>query len=126
MKPKVQQTEESIQESESDKSVRQITPASGVQQNLVPIQLASWIPGTSSQAEKRETQQVKNGEEVHTRPARKLTFATETPHATLTLAEVVKNNRTQNQGMKLKFYPPVMKDGIKVVQLNQQEIDKQR
>ncbi|XP_070026484.1 uncharacterized protein [Nicotiana sylvestris] len=29
LKPKVQQTEESIQESESDKSVRQITPASG-------------------------------------------------------------------------------------------------
>lgn len=42
------------------------------------------------------------------------------------MAEVVKNNLTQTQGTKLNFYPPMIKYGIKVVQLNQQEIDKQK
>ncbi|XP_019228865.1 PREDICTED: uncharacterized protein LOC109209956 [Nicotiana attenuata] len=123
--PKVQLTVESAPKPDSDKLMRQITPASGVKQNLAPIQLASWLPGSSSQMEKRENQQAKNGEEGHVQPARKLTFATET-HAMPTMAEVVKNNRTQTQGMKLNFYPPVIKDGIKVMQLNHQEIDKQK
>ncbi|XP_070019439.1 uncharacterized protein [Nicotiana sylvestris] len=42
-----------------------------------------------------------------------------------TMADVVKNNRAQHLGMKLKFFPPVIKNGVKVVQLNEIEMEKQ-
>lgn len=59
-------------------------------------------------------------------PARKLNFVMEPQQAKPTMAEMVKNNMTQNQGMKLNFYPPVLKDGVKVVQLNHRDIDEQK
>ncbi|XP_016441540.1 uncharacterized protein LOC107767132 [Nicotiana tabacum] len=53
---------------------------------------------------------------------RKLTFSATSSGTKPMMVEVVKGNRVQNLGLKLDYYPPVMKDGIKVVKLNPQEI----
>ncbi|XP_019246521.1 PREDICTED: uncharacterized protein LOC109226182 [Nicotiana attenuata] len=41
------------------------------------------------------------------------------------MAEVVKGNRQQQVGQKLDYFPPVMKDGVKVVKLDPKEIEEQ-
>ncbi|XP_019234070.1 PREDICTED: uncharacterized protein LOC109214587 [Nicotiana attenuata] len=41
------------------------------------------------------------------------------------MTDVVKGNRIIQQGMQLKFYPPEVRDGIKIVKLNQQEMEQQ-
>nr|XP_016466880.1 PREDICTED: uncharacterized protein LOC107789555 [Nicotiana tabacum] len=40
----------------------------------------------------------------------------------INLAEVVKGNISQRQGMQLEYYPPIIKEGVKVVRLNQIEV----
>lgn len=42
-----------------------------------------------------------------------------------TMAEVVKGNRSQQLALKLDYYPPVLRDGLKVVKLNQTELEMQ-
>lgn len=42
-----------------------------------------------------------------------------------TLADVVKGNKALQQGMKLDYYAPVMKEGTKVVKLNRAEVAEQ-
>ncbi|XP_070054962.1 uncharacterized protein [Nicotiana tomentosiformis] len=54
--------------------------------------------------------------------ARKLTFSATSSGVKPTMAEVVKGNREQQTRLKLDYFPPVMKDGVKVVKLNPQEI----
>ncbi|XP_070056714.1 uncharacterized protein [Nicotiana tomentosiformis] len=41
------------------------------------------------------------------------------------MTEAVKGNRQQQLGMKLEYFPPVLKDSVKVVKLNPQEIEEQ-
>ncbi|XP_019260707.1 PREDICTED: uncharacterized protein LOC109238677 [Nicotiana attenuata] len=41
-----------------------------------------------------------------------------------TMADVVKNNRAQHLGMQLKFFPPVINNGVKAVQLNEIKTEK--
>nr|XP_016515889.1 PREDICTED: uncharacterized protein LOC107832538 [Nicotiana tabacum] len=55
--------------------------------------------------------------------ARKLTFSSTTTKPTL--AEIVQGNRSVQQGMKLNYYPPIIKDGKKIVRLNQVEVEEQ-
>ncbi|XP_016451197.1 uncharacterized protein LOC107775908 [Nicotiana tabacum] len=57
--------------------------------------------------------------------SRKLAFSAISSGTKPTMAEVVKGNREQNMGLKLNYYPPVMKDVIKIVKLNPQEIAEQ-
>ncbi|XP_075104760.1 uncharacterized protein LOC142178874 [Nicotiana tabacum] len=57
--------------------------------------------------------------------AKKLTFSATSSGTKPMMAEVVKGNREQNMGLNLNYYPPVMKDGIKIVKLNPQEIAEQ-
>lgn len=72
-KSKSQMVEEA---SPKARSVRQITPALGVIQNLAPIQLASWISGAANK-----------GDEGNVHPARKLNFVMEPQQAKPTMAE---------------------------------------
>ncbi|XP_009796077.2 uncharacterized protein LOC107828811 [Nicotiana tabacum] len=41
------------------------------------------------------------------------------------MADVVKGNRTVQQGLQLNIYPPEVRDGVKVVKLNQKKIEQQ-
>lgn len=43
--------------------------------------------------------------------ARKLTFSTVSRAEQLMAAEVVKGNRSQQLGLKLDYFPPVLKEG---------------
>lgn len=100
---------------------RMVTPDSGIPQNLAPLQLVNWIPRAERtavpiQIEVSESTESK-GEEEATVIARKLTFSNEARETKPTMAEVLKDNRLKHQGMKLNYYAPIMKDGVKVVKL---------
>ncbi|OIT35019.1 hypothetical protein A4A49_03017 [Nicotiana attenuata] len=58
-----------------------------------------------------------------TTAACKLTYLVGLPAKSM--AEVVKGNRMKDQGMQLKLYPLVIKDGVKLVELNQNEVERQ-
>ncbi|OIS97046.1 hypothetical protein A4A49_60631, partial [Nicotiana attenuata] len=91
---------------------RLITPENGIPQKLAPIQLLHWLPGMGSAptvmqavppaVEKEVLQPMAAG---MTTTTRKLTYSAGS-QAKKTMAEVVKTNRAQTQGMQLKFYPP--------------------
>nr|XP_009606856.1 uncharacterized protein LOC104101141 [Nicotiana tomentosiformis] len=49
--------------------------------------------------------------------ARKLTFSTVSRAEKLMAADIVKGNRSQQLGIKLDYFPLVLKDGVKTVQL---------
>ncbi|OIS97215.1 hypothetical protein A4A49_22998 [Nicotiana attenuata] len=57
--------------------------------------------------------------------ARKLTFSAGIEPMKPTLAAVVQGNRSIQQGLKLNYYPPVVKDGKKIVKLNLVEVEEQ-
>ncbi|OIT02999.1 hypothetical protein A4A49_04669 [Nicotiana attenuata] len=57
--------------------------------------------------------------------ARKLTFSAGVEPMKPTLAAVVQGNRSIQQGLKLNYYPPVVKDGKKIVKLNLVEVEEQ-
>ncbi|KAK4345490.1 hypothetical protein RND71_035666 [Anisodus tanguticus] len=57
--------------------------------------------------------------------ARKLTYSAGTEEKGKSLAEVVRGDQKKNQGMQLKFYQPKVRDGLKVVELNPKELEKQ-
>ncbi|XP_019248632.1 PREDICTED: uncharacterized protein LOC109227894 [Nicotiana attenuata] len=118
-------------ESTEDNSNRMVTPESGVIQHLAPVQLVQWMPGMGSaptimQAPPpKEIETIKVTENNLNTAARKLTYSTRSGEEKRTMADVVKGNRTVQQGMQLKFYPPEVRDGIKIVKLNQQEMEQQ-
>ncbi|XP_070049158.1 uncharacterized protein [Nicotiana tomentosiformis] len=108
---------------------RQITPESGVPQTLALIQLGHCLPGMGSAPTVLQTGPQPDIAETPPEPdawatnvARKLTFSATSSGVKRTMAEVVKGNREQHTGLKLDYFPPVMKDGVKVVKLNSQEI----
>ncbi|KAM3264567.1 hypothetical protein P3L10_001561 [Capsicum annuum] len=41
------------------------------------------------------------------------------------VADIIKGNRLAQQGMTLQFFPPVLKDGLKLVQVYQDKIEAQ-
>ncbi|XP_019253837.1 PREDICTED: uncharacterized protein LOC109232524 [Nicotiana attenuata] len=108
---------------------RLVTPESGIPQKLAPMQLLHWLPGMGSaptimQAPpEKEEGNVQPMEAGMTTAARKLTYSAGSQKQTM--AEAVKGNRVQNQGMQLKFYPPMAKDGVKIAKLNPKEIELQ-
>lgn len=107
---------------------RIVTPESGIPQKLSPIPLLQWFPGMGSAptvmqpvSEKEESKRPLKEPDMTTTTARKLNFSVESQKQTF--AEVVQGNRIPNQGMQLKYYPPIVKDGVKIAQLNPKEID---
>ncbi|XP_016497216.1 uncharacterized protein LOC107816056 [Nicotiana tabacum] len=60
-----------------------------------------------------------------TSATQKLTFSAESHEAKDTLAFVVRGNRSLQQGSKLEYYPHVMKDGVKMIRLNQIEVEEE-
>lgn len=107
---------------------RMVTSESGVPQTLEPPQLVHWMQGMGSaptilQAPtKEEPVKVKEAQKPVEADAnlatRKLILSVESHEAKITLADVVRGNRSIHQGSKLECYPSVMKEGIKVVCLN--------
>ncbi|XP_019259591.1 PREDICTED: uncharacterized protein LOC109237704 [Nicotiana attenuata] len=108
---------------------RVITPESGIPQKLAPMQLLHWLPGMGSaptvmQAPPEvEKTSMQPEEATMFTAARKLTYSIGSQKKTM--AEAVKGNKTQTQGMQLKFYPPMVKDGVKTAKLNTKEIELQ-
>lgn len=110
---------------------RIVTLESGIPQILTPISLLQWFPGMGSAptvmqpvSEKEETKRPLKEPDTTTTTVRKLNFLVESKKQTFT--EAVQGNRTPNQGgIQLKYYPPMVKDGRKIAQLNPKEIDKQ-
>nr|XP_016453332.1 PREDICTED: uncharacterized protein LOC107777718 [Nicotiana tabacum] len=56
---------------------------------------------------------------------RKLTYSAGSQSTKQIMVEVDKDNIVQTQGIQLKFYPSVVKDGVKMAKLNPQEIEQQ-
>ncbi|XP_019257718.1 PREDICTED: uncharacterized protein LOC109235930 [Nicotiana attenuata] len=114
---------------------RMVTPESGVPQTLEPPQLVHWMQGmgcapTILQAPtKEEPVKVKEAQKPveadANLAAQKLTFSVNSHEAKITLVDVVRGNRSIHQGSKLEYYPPIMKEGIKVVRLNQIEVEEE-
>ncbi|OIT01975.1 hypothetical protein A4A49_03920 [Nicotiana attenuata] len=92
------------------------------------MQLVHWMTGMGSaptimQASKCIDEEKSVEVDANT-AARKLNFSVQrakTTQSELTLADVVKRNRALQHGMKLGYYPPVMKEGVKIVRLNRAE-----
>ncbi|OIS99495.1 hypothetical protein A4A49_54476, partial [Nicotiana attenuata] len=57
--------------------------------------------------------------------ARKLTFSTTGEVKRPTAAEVVQGNRSIQLGLKLDYFPPIMRDGRKIVKLVQAEVEEE-
>ncbi|OIT40527.1 hypothetical protein A4A49_04466 [Nicotiana attenuata] len=71
-----------------------------------------------------EKEELKPLETATTTAARKLTYSAGS-QAKRTMVEVVKGNRVQTKGMQLNFYPPIVKNGVKMAKLNPKEIEQQ-
>ncbi|XP_070008264.1 uncharacterized protein [Nicotiana sylvestris] len=121
-----------------DGDMRVITPQSGVPQAMEPLQLSNWVTtGEGSSCMQQETTMpvMLQKEESTNATVRRLNFPEEQAVPSPikgnseakgpTMADVVKNNRAQHLGMQLKFFPPIIKNGVKVVQLNEIEMEKQ-
>ncbi|OIT33266.1 hypothetical protein A4A49_39476 [Nicotiana attenuata] len=134
-----------------DENTRLVTPETGIPQALDSVQLFHWMKGMGSAPTVIHGQERKKSEEpvaiqaqaapiVKTpadpapnetemaKEARKLMLSNQKPNsegAEINLAEVVKGNRSQRQGMQLEYYPPIVKDGVKMVRLNQIEVKEQ-
>nr|XP_009785914.1 PREDICTED: uncharacterized protein LOC104234112 [Nicotiana sylvestris]XP_009785915.1 PREDICTED: uncharacterized protein LOC104234112 [Nicotiana sylvestris]XP_016455578.1 PREDICTED: uncharacterized protein LOC107779636 [Nicotiana tabacum]XP_016455579.1 PREDICTED: uncharacterized protein LOC107779636 [Nicotiana tabacum] len=132
MKSSTNQIEESVS--------RLVTPKSGIEQQLGPRQLINWMSRMGSTPTIMQTAAMIESLPSVTRAtiipqeasippelgittvACKLTYSVEPARS---MAEIVKENLMKDQGMQLKFYPPVIKDGIKLVQLNLDEMEQQ-
>ncbi|OIT28498.1 hypothetical protein A4A49_19232 [Nicotiana attenuata] len=73
---------------------------------------------------KTPTNPVQN-ETVTAITTRKLTFSAGLGAPQPTLTDVVQGNRSLQSGLKLNYYPPIIKDGIKIVRLNYTEVEEQ-
>ncbi|XP_070044692.1 uncharacterized protein [Nicotiana tomentosiformis] len=110
---------------------RMVTPETGIAQQLAPVQLLHWMSGMGSaptimQAPPpKEAEIPKLTENTIATTVRKLTYSTGSGEAKRTMADMVKGNRTMQQGLQLNFYPPEVSDGVKIVKLNQKEIELQ-
>ncbi|XP_070021154.1 uncharacterized protein [Nicotiana sylvestris] len=130
-----------------------VTPETGIPQALDSVELFHWMKGMGSAPTVLHGQERKKSEELvtiqaHAAPiaktpadpapnememakaARKLMFSNQRPNSEgteINLAEVIKGNRSQRQGMQLEYYPPpqIIKDGVKMVRLNQIEVKEQ-
>ncbi|OIT38127.1 hypothetical protein A4A49_55807 [Nicotiana attenuata] len=128
---KAQSQQPQMEENTKESTNRLVTPESGTVQQLAPIQLVQWMTGMGSAptimqgSKSMDTETITEKENQMATAARKLTYSTGSGEQKRTMAEVVKGNRTMQQGLQLKFYPPEIRDGIKVVKLNQEEIEMQ-
>lgn len=113
--------------SETEGGSRLVISESGVPQELGQIQLVQWMIGMGSaptvmQASKCTEMEVPKPAKVDANTmARKLTSSTQKVNPSQpvpTITNVVQGNRSQQQGIKLEYYPPIMKEGVKVVRLN--------
>lgn len=120
--------------SETEGGIRLVTPESGIPQELAQIQLIQWMTemgdaSTVMQASKyTEIEVPKPGEVDANTTTRKIIFLTQIVNPSQpvpTIADVVHGNRSQQQGLKLEYYPLIIREGVKVVRLNQIEVDEQ-
>lgn len=90
-----------------------------------------WLPGMGSAptimqvSPTIEPAKADPSETNMAKAARKLTYSAESWGNMKTMTEVVKGNRAQQQGIQLRLYSPKIKDGVKIVKLNQLEIEQQ-
>nr|XP_009791642.1 PREDICTED: uncharacterized protein LOC104238857 [Nicotiana sylvestris] len=113
---------------------RMVTPESGIPQTMNQIQLVHWMTGMRSapivmqKSKCEEIEKPKPVEVENNTATRKLMFSNQRPNSggtEINLAKVVKGNRSQQQGMQLEYYPPIIKEGVKVGRLNQIEVTEQ-
>ncbi|XP_019257861.1 PREDICTED: uncharacterized protein LOC109236096 [Nicotiana attenuata] len=132
-----------------DEDTRLVTPETGIPQALDSVQLFHWMKGMGSAPTVLHGQERKKSEElvaIQTQAApitktpadpapnetemataaRKLTFSTSIGISKPTLVAVVQGNRSIQQGLKLNYYPPIVKDGRKIVRLNLIEVEEQK
>lgn len=119
---------------ETDEGSRMFTPESGVPQALGQMQLVHWMTGMRSaptvmQASKCVEDEIPKPAELDaSTTTRKLTFSVQRANPSrpeCTLADVVQGNRSQQHGLQLEYYPPIMKEGMKIVRLNQADVAEQ-
>ncbi|OIT24364.1 hypothetical protein A4A49_51574, partial [Nicotiana attenuata] len=144
---KATNTEQTEKLDEEDQRI--VTPETGIQQNLESAQLFHWMKGMGSaptimhghelrESVEKTTIQAPTIASIALTPtdlaenetemamaARKLTFSTGIEDTKPTLAVVVQGNRSSQQGLKLNYYPPTVKDGRKIVRLNMIVVEEQ-
>ncbi|XP_060182487.1 uncharacterized protein LOC132612182 [Lycium barbarum] len=136
-------TQQNLPVAQPEGTKRVVTPETGVPQDLAPIQLGQWLTeASSSKVQQAPTKGVPlrhqlpparvtpdatidiETETGANQATRKLTFSADSAAAAKN--ETRRNNRAPNRGKKLSYFPPVLKDGNKVVKLNLSELESQK
>ncbi|OIT32212.1 hypothetical protein A4A49_55612, partial [Nicotiana attenuata] len=117
---------------EQEEPTRIITPENGIPQDLEPRQFGQWLTGMGSaptilqgRPPENINTPVEQDEGTSAAAARKLTFSTTGEMRKPTAVEVVQGNRSLQLGMKLDYFPPIMRYGRKIAKLVQAEVEEE-